>query len=142
MDEAELEGLKQRAAGTLDSAGESDKIDSGYRRMFENRSIFQYTDLKNGLPKEGAKNTISDKVDSDGRVLQRRVYGDDSRVYIDFDTTDHNAPAEHPTGALKHVFDYGRKNAHGKPLPLTKQDLANNGDIIREGDNYHDEKKN
>ncbi|MCH5188280.1 MAG: hypothetical protein J1F63_07725 [Oscillospiraceae bacterium] len=64
------------------------------------------SELKNGLSIKGIPNSTVDKTDDNGKVLQRRIYGDDGRAKIDFDTTDHNMSSSHPTGAHKHVLDY------------------------------------
>lgn len=96
------------------------------------------SDLPNGLPLKGEPNSTVDKTDDVGKVLQRRVYGDDGLARIDFDTTDHNQSFAHPTGAHKHEFDYSKKNPHSMPLPLTDKELKDNTDIIKRGDNYHD----
>ena len=98
------------------------------------------SELPNGLPIQSEANTVLDKTDENGKVLQRRKYGSDGRAEVDFDTTDHNRPDLHPTGAHKHSFDYSKKKPRGKPSPLTDQDLEDNKDIIRRGENYHDEK--
>lgn len=96
------------------------------------------SELKNALSIKGVPNSIVDKTDDNGKVLQRRIYGDDGRAKIDFDTGDHNMSSSHPTGAHRHVFDYSRKNPRGIPMPLTDQELEENSDIIKRGENYHD----
>lgn len=94
--------------------------------------------LENGLPISGQANTIVDKVDESGVVLQRRVYGADAMAVKDFDTSDHNRPDIHKTGAHKHLFNHTKKKSRGKPLPLTERELIENEDIIKRGVNYHD----
>ncbi len=105
-----------------------------------NRGIIKIknSDLPNGLPLKGEPNSIVDKTDDTGNVLQRRVYGANGLARTDFDTTDHNQSFAHPTGAHKHEFDYSKKNPHSRPLPLTNKDLKDNADIIKRGDNYYD----
>ena len=98
------------------------------------------SELQNGLPIKGEVNSIVDKTDDDGNVLQRRIYGEDGKAIKDFDTSNHNLPHDHPTGAHKHEFDYSKKRPRGKPLPLTEEELEENKDIIKRGENYHDEK--
>lgn len=98
------------------------------------------SELPNGLPVNGKPGSTVDKVDDDGKTIQRRIYGDSGKAKIDYDTSDHGYPAGHPTGAHKHVFDYTKKNPHGKPQSLTDEELEQNSDIIRRGENYHDEK--
>ena len=107
----------------------------------EDRGIIKRknSDLPNGLPLRDEPNSIVDKTDDFGNVQQRRVYGEDGMAKTDFDTTDHNRPDIHPTGAHKHEFDHSNKKPRGKPIPLTEQDLKDNSDIIKRGENYHDE---
>lgn len=95
-------------------------------------------ELPNGLPLRGIPNSVVDKIDENGKTLQRRVYDDQGMAKIDYDTSDHGLSSEHPTGAHKHIFDYSRKNPHGKPLELTESELEQNKDIIKRGDNYHE----
>ena len=94
--------------------------------------------LPNGLPIEADPDAVIDKIDDLGKVLQRRVYGADGKAMIDYDTSDHGMSAAHPTGAHRHMFDYSKKNPHGKPLPLEEEELEINADIIRRGENYFD----
>ena len=94
--------------------------------------------LQNGLPLKGKPNSIVDKTDESGKTLQRRKYGADGMAIVDYDTTDHNRPDTHPTGAHKHIFDYSKKEVRGSNLPLSEEELKDNSDIIRRGDNYHD----
>jgi len=96
------------------------------------------SELPSGFPLRGKPSTIVDKTDDDGKTLQRRVYGSDGKAKIDFDTSDHNQPKAHPSGAHKHVFDYEKKNPRGKPKPLSERELKENTDIIQKGVNYHD----
>ena len=103
-----------------------------------NHNVFPNAALPNGLPIKGEPNSIADKVDENGKVLQRRIYGPDGMAVKDFDTTNHGDPYGHPTGAHKHVFDYSKRNPHSKPLPLTETELEENKDIIQRGDNYVD----
>ena len=98
------------------------------------------SELPNGLPIKGKNNSIVDKIDDDGNVLQRRIYDVDGRAIKDFDTSDHGLPNAHPTGAHKHEFNYDKKKPRGNPLSLTDKELEENKDIIKRGENYHDEK--
>ena len=103
-------------------------------------NIYNNEDLPNGLPLDGAPGSVSDKVDSAGNVLQRRIYDNDGKALIDFDTTDHHRPDIHKTGAHKHLFDYSKKKPRGDGEPLTEKELTDNSDIIQRGVNYHDER--
>lgn len=95
-------------------------------------------ELPNGLPIKGIPASVVDKVDEKGKVLQRRIYDEQGRAKIDYDTSDHGLPSAHPTGAHKHIFNYNRKNPHGKPQGLTEDELEQNKDIIKRGVNYHE----
>ena len=59
---------------------------------------------------------------------------------VDYDTTDHNLPAAHPTKAHKHEFDYTKRKPRSKPMELTVKELLENSDIIKRGKNYLDKK--
>lgn len=96
------------------------------------------SDLPNGLPIRGTPDSIVDKIGDMGEVLQRREYDSQGRAMKDFDTSDHHRASLHPTGAHKHVFDYNRRNPRSAPTKLTEEELEENADIIRMGDNYHD----
>lgn len=91
--------------------------------------------LKNGLPIKGKPNSIVDKTDENGKTLQRRKYGADGMAVVDYDVTNHHRPDTHTIGAHKHIFD-GKDR--GNSLPLTEEELKENSDIIRRGDNYND----
>lgn len=96
--------------------------------------------LSNGLPMDGKPDSIVDKTDDEGRTLQRRLYNSQGMAQVDFDTSDHNRPDVHTTGAHKHIFDYSsKKPRRGKPEKLSEEELEQNSDIIKRGDNYHDE---
>lgn len=111
-----------------------------YKEMLDNRKSLKNSELKNGLPINGDANSITDLTDDSGKVLQRRIYGKDGKATTDFDTSNHNRPDLHPTGAHKHIFDYSKKRVRGINLPLTDADLRRNADIIKRGENYFDEK--
>ena len=111
-----------------------------YKEMLGNRKSLKNSELKNGLPINGDANSITDLTDDSGKVLQRRIYGKDGKATTDFDTSNHNRPDLHPTGAHKHIFDYSKKRVRGINLPLTDADLRRNADIIKRGENYFDEK--
>lgn len=95
--------------------------------------------MENGLPIKGKPNSIVDMTVS-GNVSQRRIYGFDGKALVDIDTHDHTLPSAHPTGAHKHIFDYNKKNPHGKPKSFTDQELVNNNDIVKTGVNYFEKK--
>ena len=169
LDEEELETLKERAAFfKLDKTEDFQDFKNKYLKAAEKpeaqtpektvkttttkapvplkkqgkNAIIQVKNstLPNGLPKDGVPNSIVDKTDEEGNTLQRRVYNSEGHAQVDYDTSDHNRPDLHPTGAHKHVFDYsGKKPKRGKPEKLTDEELKQHSDIIKRGDNYHDE---
>lgn len=110
-----------------------------YSEMLKNRTVVDNADLENGLPIKGKPNSIVDMTVS-GNVSQRRIYGFDGKALVDIDTHDHTLPSAHPTGAHKHIFDYNKKNPHGKPKSFTDQELVNNNDIVKTGVNYFEKK--
>ncbi len=128
----------QRRKDLLDSGDSGKMVSGGSGGGNNNHRTFLNSELPNGLPIEGDPNSIADKVDDNGKVLQRRVYGPDGMAVKDFDTSNHGDPYGHPTGAHKHLFDYSKRNPHSKPLPLTEKELEENSDIIRRGENYVD----
>ena len=135
-----VHGNKKYLAKKLDKSIIDGTIDSKeYSKMLKARTIVDSKDLKNGLPIKGKPHSIVDMV-VDGKVSQRRIYGADGKALVDLDTHDHTLPSAHPTGAHKHIFDYTKKNPHGKPKTFTEQELENNSDIIKNGENYHDQK--
>ena len=101
------------------------------------------SELKNGLPIKGVPDSISDMVDENGKVLQRRKYGEDGRAKVDYDTADHGETWKHPTGAHKHTFDYstGKPKRSRKDVPFTIEELEENADIIVPGVNYFADKR-
>lgn len=122
----------------LAKKAKDDKIElENYKKMLENKKVVQMDSQTRSLPPEGDNNSIADLVDSNGAVKQRRVYGSDGKVTVDYDTTDHNKPKYHPTGAHKHIYNYDNKNPHGRQKELSQLDLKKNEDIIRKGENYH-----
>lgn len=96
------------------------------------------SDLPNGLPIKGTPNSTVDKTDDSGVTLQRRLYGEDGFALTDYDVSDHGLPHLHPTGAHKHMYSHGRRPVRGKPEKLSKEELEQNSDIIKDGENYHD----
>ena len=124
----------------LSGSGGSGIIKNGGGIGGGSHDVFRNSDLPNGLPIRAEPFSIADKVDDDGKVFQRRYYGHDGMAAKDFDTTDHGDPYKHPNGAHKHEFDYSKRNAHGKALPLSEEELNENRDIIRRGENYNDDK--
>ena len=125
----------------LEKKKENDKIElRKYKKMLETRTIVQMDSNVRSLSIEGTPNSIADLIDEAGNVKQRRVYGTNGKVMVDYDTTDHNKPKYHPTGAHKHEYNYSNKQPHGRQKSLTELELKENEDIIRKGENYNEPK--
>ena len=114
------------------------KSDFRYRNMLDGRDVFVISDTVRSLPLEGRANSIADLINENGIVKQRRMYGPNKKPYKDIDTNDHNRPKYHPMGAHKHLFDYSKKNPHGKADYFTERELRQNSDILQSGVNYYD----
>ena len=117
---------------------ETIKSDYKYQNMINKKKVVQLNSQNRSLPPQGDPNSITDLVDENEKVKQRRVYGDDGRVIKDIDTSDHNKPKYHPMGAHKHEYNYNDKNPHGKADYFNEEELRQNKDIIKEGENYND----
>lgn len=108
-----------------------------YKKLLEKRDVVIKSQEKSSLPIEGKCNSIADLVDENGKVITRRVYDECGKVKIDYDTSDHNRPKFHPTGAHKHVFNFDAKKNRSNWKKLSELDLKKNDDIIQRGVNYH-----
>ena len=64
------------------------------------------------LPDRWKKNTWIEKINPNGRVVQRRYYGSDGRPMVDFDLSNHGQPEFHDfkyKGAHKHLYNWNNK---------------------------------
>ena len=64
------------------------------------------------LPDRWKKNTWIEKINPNGRVVQRRYYGEDGRPMVDYDLTNHGQPEFHDfkyKGAHKHLYNWNNK---------------------------------
>ena len=64
------------------------------------------------LPDRWKKNTWIEKINPNGRVVQRRYYGSDGRPMVDYDLTNHGQPEFHDfkyKGAHKHLYNWNNK---------------------------------
>lgn len=97
------------------------------------------SDLENGLSIKGHANSTVDKTDEIGDTLQRRMYDQNGDAKVDIDTSDHGAPHAHPNGAHKHEWaKINGKLKRSNAKKLTKDEIEQNSDIIKTGDNYHE----
>ena len=61
------------------------------------------------LPDYWRPHSVMDKVNPNGRIIQRRIYGSDGRAKLDLDLSDHGTPKYHPwvmDGQPLHAHDY------------------------------------
>ena len=70
------------------------------------------------LPDHWKKNSIIEKINPNGRIVQRRVYGQNGKPVMDIDLNDHGTPEYHPFGhGGAHVHEYrGKKRLRGREL--------------------------
>ena len=127
----------ENSAVRLKKEAESGII-KAWDEAYQRRKTVKNSELQNGIPFKGEPNSIFDKTDDEGNVLQRRVYGADGVAKYDFDTSDHGRPKLHPMGAHKHIIQVKNKNTHASIDYLTEEELAQNADIIKRGVNYFD----
>lgn len=113
------------------------KSDYKYKNMLNNKKIVKLGEDARSLDFIGEPNSISDLVDN-GVIKQRRIYDEYGKVVKDIDTHNHNKPKYHPMGAHKHEYDYSNKKPHGKADYFTEREIRQNKDIIKEGENYND----
>lgn len=116
------------------------KSDYKYHNMLTKRNIVKLDAINRSLPLESNENSITDLVADDGKVKQRRIYGEDGKAIKDIDTSGHDKPKYHPMGAHKHEYDYSNKKPHGKAEYFTEEELKQNEDIIKKGENYNDDR--
>lgn len=75
------------------------------------------------LPDHWKKDSIIEKINPNGRVIQRRVYGKDGKPVVDYDLSHHNEEQymNYPYGGIhKHIYNH--KGQRGKGHPLTEQE--------------------
>lgn len=114
-------------------------LQSDYRyvlKLLRKENIIK-SDIIRSLPMTAEPKAIKDLVDKKGNVLQRRVYDDKGRAKFDYDTNAHGRLKAHPTGAHAHDWDYSLKKPKKTWRKFTEEELRQNKDIIREGENYH-----
>lgn len=79
------------------------------------------------LPQRNTPDSYIKKVNSKGKIIQIRHYGNDGYVEFDIDFSHHNLPTDHPQtfgGAHKHIYDHMPNNTrrHGPALELTYEE--------------------
>lgn len=102
--------------------------DYRYALRLARKDDIMFSEQQRSLPVRGEAFGIKDLVLEDGRVRQRRLYGEDGKVLKDIDTDDHGNRSNHPFGA--HAHDWG-ENGHSKGRQLTDSEKRRNKDILK-----------
>ena len=79
------------------------------------------------LPDYWRPHSVMDKVNPNGRIIQRRIYGSDGRAKLDLDLSDHGTPEYHPwavDGKPLHAHDYNwnKQKSRRAGRELTKEE--------------------
>ena len=81
------------------------------------------------LPDRWKKNTWVEKLNPNGKVIQRRYYGSDGLPVVDYDLSHHGFPEDHPKnfgGAHKHLYNNQArrvKDRRQKGVEMTQQEF-------------------
>ncbi|MFT8352731.1 hypothetical protein [Clostridium saccharoperbutylacetonicum] len=78
------------------------------------------------IPTTGKPNSVTQKVDEDGNIIQERYYDGDGRASKDIDYTDHGNPKQHPNVPHTHKWDWSNPN---KPIRKNNEVIKYNGGI-------------
>jgi hypothetical protein len=62
------------------------------------------------LPKAGLSNWKYDKINRDGKTMQRRFYDHEGNAFKDIDMTNHGQPQAHPYASHVHEWNQGWRN--------------------------------
>ena len=70
------------------------------------------------LPDHWRPNSVIEKINPNGRIVQRRIYGQNGKPKMDIDLNDHGTPEYHPFGhGGAHAHEYrGTKRLKGREL--------------------------
>ena len=70
------------------------------------------------LPDHWRPNSVIEKINPNGRIVQRRIYGQNGKPKMDIDLNDHGTPEYHPFGhGGAHAHEYrGTKRLRGREL--------------------------
>lgn len=80
------------------------------------------------LPDRWKKNTWVEKLNPNGKVIQRRYYGSDGLPVVDYDLSHHGFPEDHPKnfgGAHKHLYNNQARRAKDrrqKGIEMTQEE--------------------
>ena len=89
----------------------------GIKNKTKQTDEYIYQSLQH-LPDHWRKNSIIEKINPNGKIVQRRVYGQNGKPVLDIDLNDHGTPEYHPFGhGGAHAHDYrGKKRLRGREL--------------------------
>ena len=77
------------------------------------------------LPNKWKPNSVVERVKENGKIIQRRWYGEDGRPAFDVDLTNHGCPKSHPfshNGAHKHIYTYDGEMKRHPGEELTEEE--------------------
>jgi len=55
-------------------------------------------------------NSIVERIDANGNIIQRRYYGSNGQAVKDIDYTNHGNPNQHPKVPHEHTWDWSNPN--------------------------------
>ncbi|AFK85431.1 MULTISPECIES: peptidoglycan-binding protein [Thermoanaerobacterium] len=91
------------AAETVDDAAKAEKIVCTVEKTIE-ASVVKTTDNK--IPITNKPNSVVERIDTDGNIIQRRYYDSNGRAVKDIDYTNHGNPNQHPEVPHEHTWDW------------------------------------
>ena len=89
----------------------------GIKNKTKETDDYIYQSLQH-LPDNWRPNSVIEKINPNGKIVQRRFYGSKGKPEIDVDLNDHGTPEYHPFGhGGAHIHDYrGTKRLKGREL--------------------------
>ena len=89
----------------------------GIKQKAKQTDEYIYQSLQH-LPDHWRKNSVIEKINPNGKIVQRRVYGQNGKPVLDIDLNDHGTPECHPFGhGGAHAHEYrGKKRLRGREL--------------------------
>lgn len=93
----------------------------GIKNKAKQTDDYIYQSLQH-LPERWRPNSVVEKINPKGQIIQRRFYDAKGRPEVDVDLNDHGTPEYHPfghSGAHKHNYKYGKRQ---KGVELTDEE--------------------
>ena len=89
----------------------------GIKQKAKQTDEYIYQSLQH-LPDHWRKNSVIEKINPNGKIVQRRIYGQNGKPVLDIDLNDHGTPEYHPFGhGGAHAHEYrGTKRLRGREL--------------------------